>query len=1174
MIAVFLPSFPFRGKTAPYLWVFYRLLQEIKEPCLYLIGREYLTPSGEWENRSELSEEGQAHFGYQLPVPETLQRHTYELLPDAPFKALMQQYSGDGNLAFKHFLTEPVPALGEFLSGAIDKYTHSSIEAIITWCNCPTLEAIAAAKGIPVAHLELGPLRAPAFRPTGYLDFRGVNGNTEARSRFESERSTFDWNIGWSELDAFFRTSVRVDEQRSEFACAIPLQVDDDSNLIAFGNGFDNKSVVQFAHDRYPSVPVLVRPHPAAKLKTALNPPATADTSASITQFLSRASHVLTINSSVGLEAILQGIPTTILGDCSYGFVNDANSPEEKTQRLAFYLLAYLVPFDLIFNPIYLRFRLAGPSTFEIINLHISYYSLISPPLREVERPMTNLVNNDPGSDATVVNPTPQATARERVTAQWVNHAHNLLVEQGNKEAGKINEEFQLLSTHSINQAALLTLENEKTAELGQLLELKNSHIENIERQLEHLLETEETVQELKEALTHQQIAKDTHIHHLNLRIIALEGSTSWRITAPLRAATTLLKRGTRIARLIPSLIKRGGGLRPTIRKALKILKQHGIKGLWVRMRWLAGNHNLEFVGQETREVLDRHDYSVWVDYYDVLSEKQQWLVEEQISHWKQSPLISIVMPVYNAPISYLIDAIGSVQSQLYTNWELCIADDASTDPLVAETLKRIAATDARIKVVFREANGHISQASNSALELATGSYIALMDNDDLLPVHALYWIARTIIENPDVGLIYSDEDKIDDRNVRSSPYFKSGWNKFLFRSQNMICHLGAYRRDLVTAVGGFREGFEGAQDFDLALRVIEKLESSQIIHIPRILYHWRMHEGSTAMAGDEKPYAALAGVRALDEHLERTQVGGHTELLPMGMYRVHYPLPDVLPLVSLIIPTRNAHALVRQCIESITRLTTYSAYEILLVDNGSDEPASLEYFQSLATLPNVTVIRDDGPFNYSDLNNKAVKTARGSMIGLINNDIEVITPEWLSEMVSIALQPGVGAVGARLWYPDDRLQHGGVIVGVGGVAGHSHKYLPKGDYGYFCRAGLIQELSAVTAACLIIRKETFLEVNGLDGTHLKIAFNDVDFCLRVQEHGYTNVWTPFAELYHHESATRGNEDTPEKKERFQNEVMYMKSRWPTIQEDRYYNPNLTLDHEDFALAWPPRVKI
>jgi GT2 family glycosyltransferase len=326
-------------------------------------------------------------------------------------------------------------------------------------------------------------------------------------------------------------------------------------------------------------------------------------------------------------------------------------------------------------------------------------------------------------------------------------------------------------------------------------------------------------------------------------------------------------------------------------------------------------------------------------------------------------------------------------------------------------------------------------------------------------------------------------------------------------------------------------------------------------------------------MAGDEKPYAALAGVKALDDHLKRKGDIGSAELLPTGMYRVHYNLPEVQPLVSLVIPTRNAHALVKQCIDSIKSLTTYPHYEIILIDNGSDDPDSLEYFAQLEQEENIRVLRDNGPFNYSALNNSAVRIANGELIGLINNDIEVITPEWLSEMVSIALQPKVGAVGARLWYPDDRLQHGGVIVGVGGVAGHSHKYLPKGAHGYFCRAELIQEFSAVTAACLIIKKSIFDEVDGLNEDKLKIAFNDVDFCLRVQEAGYLNVWTPYAELYHHESATRGLEDTPQKQARFATEINYVRSRWPNLMNDYAYNPNLTLDHEDFGLSWPPRVK-
>lgn len=716
------------------------------------------------------------------------------------------------------------------------------------------------------------------------------------------------------------------------------------------------------------------------------------------------------------------------------------------------------------------------------------------------------------------------------------------------------------------------------TQEQLEFLNQRNEELEKLQK-LTHPLEDKLKenslhIQSLESKLTLQQVQKDTHIHNLNLQIIAMQSSSSWKLTAPLRKSILIMRRLRKTLRLLPSVIRRGGGIQNTAKKALAVWKLQGTAGLIARLRWLNGSSDFAFVGQETREVPDRHDYARWVEYYDTIDDNSRWRISEEIRKWASKPLISIIMPVYNPPIDLLREAVDSVKAQLYPNWQLCLADDASTQPEVLEYLKSLAKDDKRIKVVFRPENGHISRASNSALEVATGQYIALMDNDDLLPEHALYWVARTIIENPDVGLMYSDEDKIDADGKRSSPYFKSDWNEFLFRSQNMICHLGVYRRDLVDKVGQFRPGFEGAQDYDLALRCIEQLEREQIIHIPRVLYHWRIHAGSTAMAGDEKPYAALAGVKALDEHLQRKGNIGSTELLPMGMYRVHYQLPEQLPMVSLIIPTRNAHGLVKQCIDSIKTLTTYPSYEIILIDNGSDDPESLEYFTEIDREDNIRVVRDEGPFNYSALNNGAVRQARGELIGLINNDIEIITPEWLDEMVSIALQPNIGAVGARLWYPDDRLQHGGVIVGVGGVAGHSHKYLPKGDYGYFCRAALIQELSAVTAACLIIKKSTFNQVHGLDEENLKIAFNDVDFCLRVQEAGYINVWTPFAEMYHHESATRGLEDTPEKKERFMKEVTYIQARWPDIQNDYAYNPNLTLDHEDFGLAWPPRVKL
>ena len=313
--------------------------------------------------------------------------------------------------------------------------------------------------------------------------------------------------------------------------------------------------------------------------------------------------------------------------------------------------------------------------------------------------------------------------------------------------------------------------------------------------------------------------------------------------------------------------------------------------------------------------------------------------------------------------------------------------------------------------------------------------------------------------------------------------------------------------------------------------------------------------------------------MRALNDHFARTQVSAKAELLDFGMYRVRYAIPSSAPLVTLIIPTRNSINLIKQCIESILAKTTYKNYEILIVDNNSDDPDTLDYFTSLAEDYRIRILRDERPFNFSVLNNAAVQQARGEYLGLINNDIEVISPDWLEEMISLAIQPGVGAVGARLWYFNDTLQHGGVITGVGGVAGHSHKCLPRGHFGYFGRAQLIQTLSAVTAACLVVKKSTYQEVGGLDETNLKVAFNDVDFCLRMREAGYRNVWTPYAELYHYESATRGHEDTPIKQLRFSDEVLYMQKRWGNLlRNDPAYSPNLTLDHEDFSYAWPPRV--
>lgn len=598
------------------------------------------------------------------------------------------------------------------------------------------------------------------------------------------------------------------------------------------------------------------------------------------------------------------------------------------------------------------------------------------------------------------------------------------------------------------------------------------------------------------------------------------------------------------------------------VRKTVATLRSGGITALRQRLV------------EKTRPESPHGQYAEWRTMFGTLDDFDRAAIRERIEAFPRRPLLSILMPVYDTPEEYLGAAIDSVRAQLYPDWQLCIADDASRAPHVRKLLERMAREDGRIEICFRQTNGHIAEASNSALSLARGEYVLLLDHDDELEEHALYMFAEEILGHPDADIVYSDEDKLDVQGRPYEPFFKPEWSPDLFTAQNYLSHLSGFRAELVRKLGGFRSGFDGSQDYDLCLRCIPLTSPERIRHIPHVLYHWRAIVGSTAALPAAKRYAESAAQRALQEFMDARHPGAKVEVGKIATtYRVRWPLPDPAPLVTLVIPTRDGRALLQQCIESLKK-TSYRPFEILVVDNQSRDPDTLRYLDELVERGTARVLGYDHPFNFSAINNFAVQQARGSLVALLNNDIEVMTPEWLTEMVSQAIRPEVGAVGAKLYYPDGSLQHAGVITGIGGVAGHSHKYLFGDAAGYFARVQLQQDLSAVTGACLVIRRDVYLQVGGLDEKNLPIAFNDVDFGLRLCEAGYRNVWTPYAELIHHESKSRGAEDTPEKQARFKSEIVYMKARWGSrLVEDPYYSPNLTLDTENFALAWPPRAR-
>ena len=539
----------------------------------------------------------------------------------------------------------------------------------------------------------------------------------------------------------------------------------------------------------------------------------------------------------------------------------------------------------------------------------------------------------------------------------------------------------------------------------------------------------------------------------------------------------------------------------------------------------------------------------------------------KNVSLFKYQPLISIVVPIHDAPLKMLTEMIESVIAQTYPNWELCIADGNSQKLYVKGTLSSYAQRDKRIKLKFLSVNKGIVGNTNEAISITKGEFIAFLDYDGLLAPFALYEVVKLLNEKPNLDFIYSDEDKISENSkIRFDPFFKPDWGPSLdtLRSQNYFCHLAVIRKSFLDKIGWFREGFEGSQDYELFLRVIENTD--KIGHIPKILYHWRSHETSTA-SGPVKTYAIISAQKALQEHLKRQGIKGEVAILSnIGRYRVLYEIEEK-PLISIIIPTRDKVDILKKCIDSILEKSTYKKFEILIVNNQSRELSTLKYFQQIKKFPFIKIIDYNKSFNYSALNNYAVKYTNGEILLFLNNDTEVINSDWLEAMLEHAQRKEIGAVGAKLYYYNDTIQNAGIVIGISGLCGESYKFFDREHGGYMNGLKIIHNVSAVTGACLMIRKEVFQEVGGFD-ENLQVAYNDVDLCLKIREKGYLIIWTPFAELYHHEKLTRGRPSSKEKWELEIKEREYFKAKWRHLIEkgDPYYNPNLNQDCADFSL--------
>ena len=594
-----------------------------------------------------------------------------------------------------------------------------------------------------------------------------------------------------------------------------------------------------------------------------------------------------------------------------------------------------------------------------------------------------------------------------------------------------------------------------------------------------------------------------------------------------------------------------------TIQKGIRYLRHYGPKEFWIRLH--------------ERFEPEAVPYEAWYEQY---RPDANILEHQKKQRFPTAPLISVAVPAFRTPEEFLRRMLDSLLAQTYGNWELCLANGSSEDEDMLRVLAEYAKRDSRIRFENLEKNLGIAENTNRALFMARGEFVGLLDHDDLLAPNALFEIVKALQKEPDAQVFYTDEDKVTaDGEEHFQPHLKPDFNLDLLRSNNYICHFFVAKRELIKKAGGFRAEYEGAQDYDFIFRCVEKAE--KIVHVPEILYHWRTHASSTADNPASKMYAFEAGRRAISAHLERSGVKGivtHTK--DLGFYRVQYPLEGE-PLVSIIIPNKDESETLAACLQSIREKTTYKNYEILIVENNSTTDEIFAYYEELAHEENIRLLRWEKEFNYSAINNFAARKARGEYLLFLNNDVTVITPQWLEELLGVCQRPEVGAAGVKLLYPDNTIQHAGCVIGIGGIAGSMFVDMPAERSGYLHKASIMQDMSAVTAACMMMKKKVFEEVGGF-AEKLAVAFNDMDLCLRVNKAGHLVVYDPYVQLYHAESKTRGAEDSKEKVRRFQREIEYMRCHWMHILKngDPYYNKNLSLTRWDYSLkAFPDTGK-